>query len=200
MEITLPDSTDLPPLTADGISHCPSPFPKAVQLMLHAGRIADLLNRPARNPYLVQQLQEQLLSFHRTLPDHQVWSLDNFNKHAEAHQAVSDHFQPLGRISIAISLFGLEADTLRRVPFCFCTYGVRCLSSQVRSNTECIAHATLALLQQGVSGSDTSTAPAAVTPPNSLSLRCARVICDRIVTGTLVGETIQGVFGALLTS
>lgn len=109
LEIALPDPLELPSLTADNVRYCASPFPHALQLMILAGRIANVYNRPDQNGSSLQALRQELHVFHRSLPPNLVWTNENFRAHVTGHQAVG-----LGQIRRAHP----------RVFCCSCTSGV----------------------------------------------------------------------------
>ncbi|KAK1923891.1 fungal-specific transcription factor domain-containing protein [Papiliotrema laurentii] len=87
LEIALPDPLELPSLTADNVRYCASPFPHALQLMILAGRIANVYNRPDQNGSSLQALRQELHVFHRSLPPNLVWTNENFRAHVTGHQA-----------------------------------------------------------------------------------------------------------------
>jgi hypothetical protein len=80
--------------------------------MMLAGRIANIYNRPTTNLYQMQDLREQLHDFHRTLPEQQVWSSENFQAHIAAHQAVS-HSRLLDSADLRASSFSFTSGVSR---------------------------------------------------------------------------------------
>jgi hypothetical protein len=106
LDMPLPEVSDIPPPWPVP-SQIISPFPYFLQMLLHAGRLADVLNRKSGLDWdAAEVLLRQMVGLHRLLPMELSWSTSNFKLQADAKQSVSHHrlFLTLGLVPVPASL------------------------------------------------------------------------------------------------